>query len=198
MPKLIDRDARRAEIAEAVWRIVLRDGVSAVSIRDVAAEAGISAGSLRHVFATKQDLLASSMRLIAQRVDARVRAHLTDPDPLGRAEAVLAEVLPFDDERRVEMHVNLALVTEAVAYPELATAALEAHDGLRELCRAVVESLARHGLVAPGVDPATEAMHLHALIDGLAVHLLLGRNDSPTAVRRLVHDHLVGLSRPQG
>lgn len=193
MPKLIDRDARRAEIAEAVWRIVLRDGVSAVSIRDVAAEAGISSGSLRHVFATKQDLLAYSMRLIADRATARVRTHLGMRNPLSRAEAILAEVMPFDDERRVEMHVNLALVTDAVAYPELAVAALEAHDALRALCRGVLEDLAEHGIVDAALDLDDEAMRLHALVDGLAVHLLLGRNDSPSQVRRVVHEHLVGL-----
>ena len=64
MPKLIDHDGRRHEIAHAVWRIVLRDGVSAVSIRDVAAEAGLAVGSVRHVFGTKAELLEYSMALV--------------------------------------------------------------------------------------------------------------------------------------
>ncbi|MEE3851472.1 TetR family transcriptional regulator C-terminal domain-containing protein [Gordonia sp. LSe1-13] len=193
MPKLIDHAQRRIEIAEALWRVVSRDGVAAASVRDVAAEAGISAGSLRHVFATKEELLAFSMELIYERVAARVRTHATKRDPLRRAEAVLAEVLPLDDNRRIEMHVNLALVTEAAAHPALARAGVQAHEGLRELCRGVLADLADHGLVAASRDLDAESMHLHALVDGLAVHLLLGHNDRPTRVRRLIVDHLASL-----
>ncbi|MFW0794312.1 TetR family transcriptional regulator C-terminal domain-containing protein [Gordonia sp. CPCC 205515] len=193
MPKLIDHDARRAEIAEALWRVVVRDGVSGVSIRDVAAEAGISAGSLRHVFTDKEDMLAFSMRLIYIRVGERVNGHTSISDPMRRAEAILSEVLPFDDNRRAEMHVNLALVTDAVTHPGLAAAGLEAHDGLRSLSRHVLVDLRDHGLVDPGRDLEAEAMRLHALIDGLAVHLLLGHNDAPRRVRMLVRDHLASL-----
>lgn len=192
MPRLIDRDARRAEIAEALWRIVLRDGVSGISIRDVATEAGISAGSLRHLFASKAQMLEFSMRLIYERVEVRVRGHDTIRDPLRRAEAILAEVLPFDDERRVEMHVNLALVSDAVGHPGLGEVAREAHDGLRALCRGVLADLGEHGVIAVD-DLDMEAMRLHALIDGMAVHLLVGRNDSPSAVRRIVRRHLESL-----
>ena len=86
MPKLIDQDHRRHEIAHAVWRIVVRDGVSAVSIRDVAAEAGLAVGSVRHVFATKAELLEYSMALVHQRTRERVQGHFAIKDPqIGRA-----------------------------------------------------------------------------------------------------------------
>ncbi|MHC3002927.1 TetR/AcrR family transcriptional regulator [Gordonia sp. GN26] len=193
MPKLIDRDERRAEIAEALWRIVLREGVSGVSVREVAGEAGISVGSLRHVFADKSELLEFSMRLIYERVAERVRTHGRVRDPLRRAEAILAELLPMDDNRRVEMHVNLALLTESVAHPGLAQAAREAFDGLRGLCAAVLTELRDQKVVATSVDVDSEAVRLHALIDGLAMHLLLDGSDSPARARRALRDHLHGL-----
>ena len=193
MPKLIDHAERRAEIAEALWRIVLRDGVSGVSVREVAAEAGISVGSLRHVFADKSELLEFSMRLIYDRVEERVRAHARMRDPLRRAEAILAELMPFDDNRRVEMHVNLALLTESVAHPGLAAAAREAYEGLRLLCLGVLTDLREHGLVAAGTDLESEAVRLHALVDGMAMHMLIDDRHAPTARRTLVK-HLKGLS----
>ncbi|MFW0788299.1 TetR/AcrR family transcriptional regulator [Gordonia sp. CPCC 205333] len=194
MPKLIDHDARRAEIGEALWRIVLRDGVGGVSIREVAAEAGISAGSLRHVFATKDELLLFSMRLVYQRAALRVAAHVAIDDPIERGLAVLAEVLPFDDDRRVEMHVNMALVAESGTRPALRTEALRAHDGLRQLCRNVIERLRDYGLVADGRVIEAEAMCLHALIDGAAMHLVLGDNDRPDEVCRMLLSYLEGLA----
>jgi AcrR family transcriptional regulator len=193
MPKLIDRDGRRAEIAEALWRIVLREGASGVSVREVAAEANISVGSLRHVFADKEELLEFSMRLIYERVALRVRRHDRIRNPLRWAEAVLCEVLPLDDDRRVEMHVNIAMVTESVAHAGLAAAAREAHDGLRSLCRTVLGVLDEHGLIGAGRDLDAQAMALHALVDGLAMHLLLADTDSPAQTQRVLREHLTGL-----
>ncbi|MFE0751902.1 TetR/AcrR family transcriptional regulator [Gordonia sp. NPDC058843] len=198
MPKLIDRDERRSEIAEALWRIVLREGVSGVSVREVAAEANISVGSLRHVFADKEELLEFSMRLVYERAGNRLGRHQRIRNPLRWAEAVLSEVLPLDDERRVEMHVNLAMVTESVAHPRLAGAAREAHEGLRSLCRMVLTVFDEHGLLGAGRDLDSEAIALHALVDGLAMHLLLADTDSPARVRRVLGDHLTGLRLESG
>ena len=58
MPKIVDHEVRRRELAEAVWRVIVRDGVGDVSIRSVAAEAGWSSGALRHYFSTRAELLA--------------------------------------------------------------------------------------------------------------------------------------------
>ena len=71
MPRLIDHDARRAEIADAAWRVILREGVTGASVRTVAAEAGLSSGSLRHVFATQSALLVYAFQLVIDRA-ARV------------------------------------------------------------------------------------------------------------------------------
>ncbi|GAB17060.1 putative TetR family transcriptional regulator [Gordonia effusa NBRC 100432] len=194
MPKLIDHDERRAQIGEALWRIVLRDGVGGVSIREVAAEAGISAGSLRHVFATKDELLLFSMQLVYHRAATRIAGHVEIDDPVEHGVAVLSEVLPFDDERRVEMHVNMALIAESGTRPTLRAEAVRAHDGLRQLCRNVIGRLRDYGLVAERRDVEGEAMRLHALIDGAAMHLVLGDNDPPEAVQRMLTLYLEDLA----
>src|ERR687893_149557 len=50
MPKQVDHDARREELAAALWHVVTREGIEAASIRRVAAEANCSTGSLRHYY----------------------------------------------------------------------------------------------------------------------------------------------------
>lgn len=194
VPKLIDHEERRQEIAEAVGRVIRRDGVSAVSVREVAAEAGISTGSLRHVFASKEELLVYSMQVIILRARDRIFAHLPIADPRDRALAILGEVLPLDETRRSEMEVNLALVSEAPAHPSLRKTALEAHDGLRDACVAVLTGLEDNGLFDTSRDVQAEALRLHALIDGLATHLVLGHNDSPEAASATLAAHLDGLA----
>jgi DNA-binding transcriptional regulator YbjK len=159
VPKVVDHEARREELAAALWRVIERDGIEAASLRRVAAEAGWSLGSLRHYFATQSQLLAFAMALVVRRVAARVGA-LDDP------RAVLHQVLPLDADRRAEMHVWLAFTTQALADPALRGLRDEAHRGLRELCRTAAAALG-----AP--DPERDGERLHALIDGLALHAVL-------------------------
>src|SRR6478735_8814638 len=126
MPKVIDLDQRQQDIAEAVWRVLLRDGITAVSVRDVAAEAGLSPGSLRHTFASKAELLAYSMKLVHRRAEERAYSHADVEDPRDRVIAIVSEILPLDETRRSELEVNLALIAEAPAHPELGAIARNA------------------------------------------------------------------------
>ncbi|MCQ4120471.1 TetR/AcrR family transcriptional regulator [Rhodococcus tibetensis] len=194
MPKLIDHDQRQQKIAEAVWRVIQRDGIGAVSVRDVAAEAGVSTGSLRHVFASKAELLAYSMQLVQRRVRERAREHSSISDPWTRALAILDEMLPLDDRRRCEMEVNLALVAEGPAHPKVREIARDAQHELRAGCASILAGLAAHGYVAPERDIDAEAMRLHALVDGAAMHALLGETDTAETAQRMIAEHLRGLA----
>jgi AcrR family transcriptional regulator len=195
VPKLIDHDTRRHEIAEAVWRIVVRDGVSAVSIRDVAAEAGLAMGSVRHVFATKAELLEYSMALVHEVVDERVTSHFSKKDPRKFAEAVLAELLPLDDQRRIEMAVNMAVVADSPSHPSLRRVALDAQRAVRDACAAVLSLLQQEKLVRADADVHYETERLHALVDGLALHALTAdRKDlPPKAILAILRAHLATL-----
>jgi AcrR family transcriptional regulator len=193
---LIDQDSRRHEIAHAVWRIVLRDGVSAVSIRDVAAEAGLAVGSVRHVFGSKAELLEYSMALVHEQTRDRVAAHFAIKDPRKFAEAVLAELLPLDDQRRTEMAVNMAVVAESPSHPGLRRVALDAQQAVSEACVAVLTRLRHDDLIRPGADMAYEAERLHALVDGLALHALTAERKDlrPKAILAVLRAHLAELA----
>ncbi|HEV7951308.1 MAG TPA: TetR family transcriptional regulator C-terminal domain-containing protein [Glaciihabitans sp.] len=173
MPALIDRHHRQEELAEATWRIILRDGVSAVSVRTVAAEAGLSTGSLRHVFPSKTDLLAFSMQLVNVRAEARVRAHLSEPDPFTLAVQVLAELLPIDAERLAEMRVNIALIAEAPGHPRLKELQDESYRAIRWVCEQMISQLQKAELTRQPLNLSYETAALHAFIDGLAVHIVI-------------------------
>ena len=197
MPKLIDHDTRRHEIAHAVWRIVLRDGVSAVSIRDVAAEAGLAVGSVRHVFDTKAELLEYSMALVHERTRERVAKHFSNKDPRKCAEAVLAELIPLDDQRRMDMAVNMAVVAESPSHPALRRVALDAQQAVADACAAVLTRLDNEKLIRPDADLGYETQRLHALVDGLALHALTAdRKDlRPKAILAVLRKHLAELER---
>src|SRR4029450_11592721 len=141
MPKLVDPDQRRSELAQAVWTVIRRDGLQRASVRNVAREAGLSMGSLRHYFASQSELLCFAMELVGDRARDRVgalepaadtrgpmelvaarpraRGAALEPaaDPRRRAEQLLAELVPLDDERRAESEVWLAFTGQPLVGP---------------------------------------------------------------------------------
>jgi AcrR family transcriptional regulator len=177
VPRRIDLDRRRAQLAEAVWATIRQRGIGAVSVRTVAAEAGVAVGSLRHVFPTRSELLQFSAELMAGRATERIIATELTGDPEADALALLRHLLPLEADSRAELDVNLALIAEAPALPELVPIRDRTHAQIHTMCERVIR------LLAPTLDPrvvAREAARLFALIDGLALHLLgqaAGRGD---------------------
>ncbi|MER7172777.1 TetR/AcrR family transcriptional regulator [Streptomyces mesophilus] len=190
MPKVVDPQLRRTELAEAVWRVIRRDSLEHASVRNVAQEAGLSTGSLRHYFSSQSELMVFAMRMvidrIEQRIERRTAALGAECDPLRRADTVLAELLPLDAERRAENEVWLAFTARSMTDPTLRALREESYDRLRAGCRGLVT-----GLIGPGRDPELESARLHALVDGLAVHAAM-RPDAATAesMRAVIAAHL--------
>jgi len=194
VPKLIDHGARGIEITEAAWRVLVRDGMRAVSVRNVAAEAGLATASLRRTFPTQADLLAACLMLVGDRVEARMRTHQSVADPVERALAVLGETLPLDDRRRQEMHVYLTLGTAALSDPTLNDAYRAISGDLLALCEFVVDWL------VPRLEPdprQQSAMHLCALVDGLALHTLHGADPDRTVRTLRAHLRHLAVSETQ-
>lgn len=186
MPRRIDHDERREQLAEATWRVILRDGVAGVSVRTVAAESGRSAGSLRHVFSSQPQLLVFALRLVVDRVTARVAALPPSPTAVETVETVAAELLPLDGERRAEMEVYLALFTAANADADLRAPRDAAHQQVLDACRWMIARLDDGNDLAPGSDRELEAARLHAVLDGLAAHLVYEPPNADTEWARAV------------
>jgi AcrR family transcriptional regulator len=191
MPRLVDAEQRRAAIAEAVWTVIRRDGLQRASVRNVAREAGLSMGSLRHYFSTQSELLCFAMELVGDRARARVGALAPAADPRRTAERLLFELVPLDDERRAESEVWLAYTGHALVDPDQRAIHQRIHDQLHGACVTAITLLAGAGLTPAGLDVSLEATRLHALLDGLAVHAVMRPEKlPPSRVRATISHHL--------
>ncbi len=162
--------------------MILREGVRGASVRGVAREAGLSMGSVRYFFATQEELLHFAMRAVIARASARIesgadqRRTLAERGDAGEAAAQLLEqVLPLDDERLAEAQVWLAFTVEGAVDEGMAGIRQEADEGVRQLCENCLTDLAAVSLVAADRDLEVEVNRLWALLDGLTLHILLGR-----------------------
>jgi AcrR family transcriptional regulator len=193
MPRIVDPVERRQNVVEAVLRLIRRDGMEQASVRNVAREAGLSMGSLRHYFASQSELMEFAFRSVIDRIEARLARLDPEPDPRRRAERVLAELLPLDDERRAENEVWLAFTSRAMVDPVLRALRDEGYDALRAGCRAILTDLSAAGLAPTDIRAETE--RLHALLDGLAVHAAM-RADIHTAesLKAAITRHLDALA----
>ncbi|MBQ0892671.1 TetR family transcriptional regulator C-terminal domain-containing protein [Micromonospora sp. U56] len=174
-------------------RVIRRDGLEHASVRNVAREAGLSMGSLRHYFASQSELMVFAFRTVIDRIESRLASLEPEPDPRRRAERVLAELLPLDDERRAENELWLAFTSRALVDPALRDLRDEGYDALRAGCQGILTDLSAAGLAPTDIHVETE--RLHALLDGLAVHAAI-RPDIYTAqsLKAAIARHLDALA----
>jgi AcrR family transcriptional regulator len=181
MPRTVDLDDRRRIVGEAAWRVLVRDGPTEVSVRKVAAEAGLPPSSLRYTFPTQASVRDAAVALLVSRLRERVDRAAAATGGHDAARAVLLELLPLDDERRAEMDVTVAFAALALTDSSLRAAHEQTHAAVREVCALALEHLGTDGDAggggaerAPGTPELARAdVELtHAVVDGLALHLL--------------------------
>jgi len=119
VPKIVDHEQRRREIVQAAWRLIARGGFEAVTMRDVAAEAGFANGALKHYFSSKDELLAAAYQHSFFRVNERAARSIGDRTGLDAIRVLCLEMLPLDEERRTEARVAVAFWDRVLASRKL-------------------------------------------------------------------------------
>ncbi|MDS1270612.1 TetR family transcriptional regulator C-terminal domain-containing protein [Lipingzhangella sp. LS1_29] len=198
MPKVVDHEQRRLDLAAAAWRVAARDGAQAISIRSVATEAGWSAGALRHYFPSRGHLVTFTIRHYAQAIVERIKGQVAEAQAaasLVEGAALLAEeLLPLDEQRRTEFALWAAAGEETRS--EAALAITDLSDSLRGMWRQLATHLCGYPNLAnperPHPDPRVEqwAEFLHVFVDGLATQLMYDPRRTPAQARRALRDFL--------
>jgi AcrR family transcriptional regulator len=178
VPKIVDAGARRQDVVQAVLRIIAVDGLERASLREVADEAGLAVGSVRHYFAGSDELLAFSFGAVVDRIVSRLQRLLPAVDgavpgsPAHRQAVLtlLGGMLPLDQDSAVEACAWLAFKNAARIRPFLATVADRSHREVAAVVGSVVASLQPD---EPQENLVVEAERLLATLDGLCMHALL-------------------------
>ena len=189
MPKIVDHDKQRLLVAEAAWRVIRRDGMEHTSVRNIAKEANLSTGSMRHYFSTQSDLLLYAMNLVSERVRQRYHQMPLTGSPLEDMKKILLELLPNTDEKFAEMEVWFAFTVKSKTDPALKSLADNVYNELRRMATYVITYLMELGLTSPDLNVELEIERLYALVDGLAIHAIL----RPESMNAKVMDDILTL-----
>jgi AcrR family transcriptional regulator len=179
MPKIVDHDQRRDQIALVACRVVAENGFDQATIVRIAREAGYTTGMVAHYFDTKQDIIIAALRLILRRIEERLTR------PAGDAPAdlltVLAEALPIDEQRYIECAFWTAFWGQVSADKRLKRINAWVH---REYLRLFERCLAQGWPLWPQLTAATREQVLRSVvtfINGVTASAVASQSDWPPA-----------------
>ena len=175
MPKIVDHEKRREEIALVACRVVAAYGFEQATIVRIAREAGYTTGMVAHYFDTKQDIIVAALRLILRRIEERLT-------PAGAQSApnlltLLSEALPMDDTRYIECAMYMAFWGQVPADRRLKGVNAWLH---REYLRLFERCLARGWPEWRGWPAATREQVLRSVvtfINGITASTVASRSE---------------------
>jgi AcrR family transcriptional regulator len=204
VPRRVDHDERRRQITDALLRIASTRGLQAVTMREVAAEAGVSLRLVQYYATDKRTLLLGGVAELAARLDRRVTARAAargGPPLSARAvlEVVLGAVLPDDEQGRLDSLAWTAFHAAGLTDPSLREAevvrsGLQHPNALEDWLVARMTAAQGVGEFPADLDPRTEVAALLALANGLTAGVLAGQRSAEDAVA-ILHaqlDRLLG------
>lgn len=186
MPKIVDHDQRRREIARSTLDLVAADGIDGVTMTTVSQASGWSRGVLGHYFTNKDALLESTFTVAMAEVNARLTEAAAGPDATAALRACLEELLPLDRRRLGVARVTLAFLAETLGSDDVRQALARHHEAWRAtVARAIRRAQTERGF-AVGADPDGAADLLVAVTEGLRHRALI----DPTFDRRRLRAEL--------
>ncbi len=152
MPKIVDHDQRRQELAETTWRVIARRGLGGATMRQIALEAGYANGALKPYFPTKDALLEATYQHVFERSERRIEHALRGRRGLTALRALCLEILPVDDDLLDEARLVIAFWNGAAHDPEEAALGTGALDRWRERILLALDQAEDDGELRGGVD----------------------------------------------
>ncbi|MBK0418796.1 TetR/AcrR family transcriptional regulator [Leucobacter sp. CSA1] len=201
MPKIVDHAEKRRELADAVLRLIARQGLSEITNRTVASEAGCSTGSLTYYFPSREELLLGTLRRAAEiEGDFFRQIHEQHGEDPRRALQLLVERgLPFPPQGVASISIFLdfyAKSTNDAGIREEVASYLA--NWRRTIARAIRRCQERDAM-DPALPVDEIAAEIVALVDGYAIHHLIAGSSGvsdPAEGARLAKGWIERLTAP--
>ncbi|GAA1340647.1 TetR/AcrR family transcriptional regulator [Saccharothrix algeriensis] len=125
MPKVIDHDERREHIVDVTWGLIVRGGLEAATMREIATAAGFANGALKRYFASKDALVEATFERALSMVHKYIAGAVADRSGLEALRAMCYGSMPLDAKRVTAARVLLVFWQMSLSNKRL-------HDRYRE------------------------------------------------------------------
>ncbi len=202
MPKVVNKQEKRARILEAAIRVFAERGMNSTKILDIAEAAGIGKGTVYEYFHSKDEIISASYHFFMGQVESRVSGrllHLQDPlDKLMAYFTAWGEVL--DSELLGYIEVLLDFWAAGLRRKETAMTLnlTEIYQEFRLALESLLEECLTQGKIRP-VNTRIAASILLGAMDGLLLQWILDRSvfDIKEAIALLPSILIDGLIREE-
>ncbi len=167
MPKVVDHQQMREQLAEIACRSISNNGLENTTMRELAKAAGCTTGLITHYFPNKNALLIAAIRYAAGKQLARME-EATNNSPLDLV-SIFSRNLPFLEDDKIAMNVWLALWNKSHINTELAAVQRGIH---RQYLQLYQHALADAGVVNDEKKALAQAERLLAFINGISIQVL--------------------------
>ncbi len=177
------------QLSQVVADLLVEHGYEGISVRRVAARAGVSIGAVQHHFPTKDAMLTAAMQLVSQQFQDRLAARVPpDARPEAGLRAVAEELLSADPEHRTASVLWLLRLARSAVDPSTARAHSQEWQEIEDLLTGLLWA----SRPERGQDwGRTEAAVLLALLDGLAPAVVVEPERMPSErAKAILADHL--------
>ena len=164
---------RRLEVAEAAWRVIVREGLDRTSMRAIAQEMDCTTGVVTHYFRNKQELILFALHQVTERLQELMQQASAEQEGCDRLVAMLSSFLPIDQARQEILRVWVAFLGYAVGREELMADHQRSAGELRRVIIQELTELQNQGEIDAAANPEQEANVLLALVNGLSLDSLI-------------------------
>ncbi|CAH0992001.1 HTH-type transcriptional regulator BetI [Sinobacterium norvegicum] len=198
MPKIVDHDQRRNEIAEVTLRVIQRSGVDGATFRSIAEEGGFSRGVVPHYFKDKEQLIRFVFEWVANKTLDQIELQIAEKSPgLARLRYSLVGLLA-DQEAELEGAGALSFWGQANSNINLRDQQRLNYQRWRHIVRNNISEAIQLGDLAETIDIDNEADTLVSMVDGLSNASILEQSSFPIErAKQLVDGMLNKLRAPQ-
>ncbi len=188
MPKIIDHDHRRAQIAKAAAHAIADMGI-AVKMKDLASSAECTTGALPHYFGSKDDILIAALHHV--NATMQDRALQTSLATNFDAVAILLSILPAGERRRREWLVWLAFIGRAPYARSIADEFEIRYQTAGDMLKILLQLLQERGELSVEMDLDLASESIVAFLDGIGIRATLEPEAWPESrLQRHVERHL--------
>jgi AcrR family transcriptional regulator len=173
MARVAGRSFSREEVAEAAWRVIVRDGLERTSVRAIARELGATTGVVTYYFRSKTALLSFALDRLTTAIERAVEAALQGAPGVERLRRGIAATLPIGPREITGWRIWVAFLGQAMSSRRLREEHQRRLEMLSERWTRELTGLQRDGLMRPDRHPRKEADALIALADGIGIGYLL-------------------------